>query len=626
VINYKIITIMKNNYLIVGLTLLIGGVSYGQSSNHTKPYVFDSQIKDAPITTIPGNTFKSGTRSDLDVFYTEDFDAGWNNWVPAIQAGNVNFELTSTGHQNSPGNTYQIPALATSTPAQWVVLDSDRDGADGAPEAATLTSPVIDLSGLGATSDQFIQMEFDQFFPEWENDECWIGVSTDGVNWIEKEINAGVGRNARPNPEHISWDITDAVIGNLSTVQIRFRWVGSWDYGWQIDNVQISEMYESDLALTALYRNIDGSFTYSKVPLNHSKEMVVGAIIKNIGHIEHTNIGFDYVIKNESNVEVASGSATTDLVFGNTDIDTIFWETGFTPDIVGVYTVEITATSDQMDDFESNNFQSDSYYEITDYIFARDYPEGEKVAISFFPSADPVQTAREAMFGNLFYFKQNDVVSALEVEIANNSNIIGESIYTIIGRVDTVNPEATWSFDAINNFTVSADDLGTMKIVAFPEGYNVNSSDMYFFMIGHYGWADENDPQDYFMRQGDIFTNNAQGRDAEGNNRGFFDRKAPIVRLRVNADEVSINEHKKAEFAFYPNPTQDELTLLVSANNEPITIVIRDMAGNLVQTLDLGTITSGEATTVDVSSFSSGMYMIEMISESNHSTKKFVKK
>lgn len=618
---------MKNYYFLVGSFLFLGGMVFGQAKNPASLYTFNNQVKNAPITAVDGNKMNINRDRVLEVYYSEDFDAGWNGWTAELQEGNVEFKLTSTGHQNSPSNTYQIPALATSTPAQWVVLDSDADGLSGISEAATLTSPVIDLVAEGVTFGDFIQMEFDQFFPEWQADETWIGVSTDGITWTEKEINIGVGREARPNPEHITWDITDAVGADLSTVQIRFRWVGNWDYGWQIDNVKISELFENDLSVTRVYRTYDEGLMYSQVPLNHSKQMVIGAIVKNIGHIEHTGVGFDYVIRDAANDVVASGTAVADLTQSNTDADTILWQTGFTPNAVGTYTVEVTATSDQSasDDDMSNNMLADEFYTITPYTYAMDYPLGTKEPISFFPAADPLETAGQASFGNLFYFATADVVTALEFEVADNSEIVGETIFTIVGHVNTT-AGGDWVYDGVFETSISADDLGTMKTIGFPEGYNVNSTELYLFMIGHYGWADVNEPQDYFMRQGDIQFNNRQGLDMNSDGRGFFDRKAPIVRVRLNADELSIDDKKVATFAFYPNPTADQLNIVVAAENEAIVINVRDMAGNLVETLDMGVINGGNSIELHVSNYAAGLYTIEMVGQTNHAVKKFVKR
>ena len=89
---------------------------------------------------------------------------------------------------------------------------------------------------------------------------------------------------------------------------------------------------------------------------------------------------------------------------------------------------------------------------------------------------------------------------------------------------------------------------------------------------------------------------------------------------------MSIEEQQLAAFAFYPNPTADDLNITVSAKNEPITIVVRDMAGNLVKSIDMGVVSGGSTTSLDVSAYASGVYIVEMIGQTNHSVKRFVKK
>ena len=615
---------MKNLVMLCGVSLFISVALWGQNTQYLQPYRFASKVKDAPITTVSNSATNNSKNRVLEVYYSEDFDSGLNGWVAAIQTGNVGFKLTNSGHQNSPTNTYQIPPLETETPTQWILVDSDADGQAGNAEAATLTSPVIDLALEGVTVGDYIQMEFDQFFPEWENDQCFIGVSTNGTDWTEKEINIGVGREARPNPEHITWDITDAVGANLSTVQLRFRWVGNWDYGWQIDNVKISELLESDLTVVSVYRNYDEGLTYSSVPLAHSKPLIIGAIVKNIGHIQQTGVGFSYEIKDGSNAVVSSGNATANLTFDNTDQDTILWETNYTPTSIGSYSIEITAISNETDDDPLNNLFIDDFYEITPYTFAVDYAKGTKEPISHWPTIDEQEKSRDAMFGNLFYFKQSDVVSAIEVEIANNPSIVGESVYTIVGHVN-ISGGGEWVYDGIYESSVALEDLGNIKTIGFEGGYPVNSNELYLFMVGHYGWGVGAEPEAYFMRQGDILFNNRQGIDADLNGRGFFDRKAPIVRLRVNPDEVSIANQQLAEFAFYPNPATEELNMIVSASHEDIQLVIRDMTGNLVHVHDFGMVSGGNSTQLDVSNYARGVYFVEMIGETNHLVKKFVK-
>src|SRR5690606_13872107 len=108
------------------------------------------------------------------------------------------------------GNSFTIPGLNTSTPNKWAIVDSDGDGVgpEGAnPENTALVSPVIDLQTAGAPAN--IKLVWDQYFAEWNNDSCYVGVSTDnGATWDEVEVNAGAGRSGRPNPEEMFVNIS----------------------------------------------------------------------------------------------------------------------------------------------------------------------------------------------------------------------------------------------------------------------------------------------------------------------------------------------------------------------------------------------------------------------------------
>src|SRR5690606_35821559 len=133
-------------------------------------------------------------------------------------------------------STYPVPPLST-TPG-WAIIDDDHDGTMDVATEAFLVSPVIDLSA-GPTD---LMLEFDQYFQEYQNDSTFVGISTNGGNyWYEIELNKGVGRDNRPNPETKVINITDWVAGNPASVQIRFRYVSVWDYGWQVDNISIHE-------------------------------------------------------------------------------------------------------------------------------------------------------------------------------------------------------------------------------------------------------------------------------------------------------------------------------------------------------------------------------------------------
>ena len=610
---------MKKIYTLAGALILAGG-ALAQAPYMQNDYVYAPNDKYAPeaISTISIRPVEASF--DREVYYSENFDAGFGGWVDEIIEGPVGFKLTDTGHENDEENTFQIPTLESDSPTQWILLDSDGDGEGyGTPEEATLTSPMIDLS---AAAGSFVALTFQQFFAEWQpvetTDHCYVGVSTDGVEWTEVEINEGVGREARPNPELVSWDITDLIEGDEGTVWVRFRWDGAWNYGWQIDNVQIEDINESDIMMVDTYRNYDQNIVYSQVAEAQASEIVIGAIIRNIGHITQSNVGFDYVINGPDGSEVASGSSDDVIAsISNGEQDTLLHATGYTPDAIGTYTIEWTATSDDEDDAMEDNVMTDDHFTLTEYTMAMDFDEGPIHEITNWPLQEG-----EAYFGNLMRFTNGDVASALEVQLTNYPSIAGELINATIWEIPDGGTDWFISYET-DDYSITEDDLGEFVVFDL-EGYDVNTASTYIFCVHQYSNAA--DPM--FVRQGDIGFNNAQGKDETFANRGFFDRSAPIVRLRLNAGEVSINEEENNEFfAIYPNPATDILNVSFALNNSEQTQVnVLDISGKVINQVNLGTVNGKTNVSVSLEELSKGVYFIELVNSEGKQIKKFVKK
>ena len=612
---------MKKIYVLLG-ALLVSGASIAQSPWTVESYDFAPEQKHAPgaVTYIPMRTENNQDRVN---YYLEDFDAGWGIWTAAIQNGTANFKLTSTGHQNTPSNTFQMPALATSTPTQWVVIDSDADGTSYTnPEDATLTSGVIDLS---AAAGDFVALEFDQFFAEWQpttgetEDHLFIAVSTDGSNWTEVEINEGVGREARPNPERVSWDITDEIAGNESTVYFRFRWNGAWNYGWQIDNICVNSIPEHDLEFVDTYRTYSSNagLVYSQIPISQTEEIVLGAIIRNVGHTDLTGVTFSYDILDPSMSSVASGTATTTVALSNMEQDTILHATGFTPSTLGTYTITYTTVAVEGDDNPANDDVVDDHLELTDYIYAMDYAEGNEVGIVGWPLLTGT-----AFFGNLFDFPVQDVLSGIQFKVANNASNVGEVVTYGVYRFP--DGGSAWEIVAeeYNAHIIDASEVGNI-VTIYTGGIDVYPNDLYLVTVGQL--ATTTDP--IFVQEGDIGFNYIQGRDENTDNRGFFNRLAPVVRCRV-VDDVNVDEVTyENQFSIYPNPANDEINVYVSLNNEENTVInVLDISGKVVKTIDLGTVNGERTIQVGLEDLTSGVYFIELVNSTERQVKKFVKK
>ncbi|NOQ74709.1 MAG: T9SS type A sorting domain-containing protein [Crocinitomix sp.] len=610
---------MEKLYTLAG-ALLLAGSSFAQAPFISHDYSYAPNEKYAPnaITTIDGRT--ANLDADRAIYYEEDFDAGFGGWADAIATGPAGFKLTDIGHENDPENTFQIPTLASSTPTQWVILDSDGDGTSyDVAEEASLTSPMLDLTGA---TGAFVALTFEQFFAEWQpaetSDHCYVAISTDGDEWTEVEINEGVGREARANPELMSWDITDIIAGAEATVWIRFRWEGAWNYGWQLDNIKVEDINESDIQMVTSYRTYDAGIVFSQVAELHAREFIVGGIIKNVGHIEQTNVGFDYAIVGPDGSVVATGTSA-DVIpsLFNGEQDTLFEATGYTPDEIGNYTVSWFATADDEDGDESDNAMEDDHFWLTEFTMALDYDGGPVVETENWP----LKTG-EGYFGNLMTFMTEDVVTAMEIKLANHSENEGEVILGAIWEFPEGGSEWGLVFQT-DDYSIQPDDIGNFVTMDMEE-FDVFPTSTYAFCAYQYS----DGPMPLFERQGDIGFNNVQGFDDEFLARGFFDRLAPIVRVRLNEGEVSIDEDSNPEFfAFYPNPATDLLNVSLALNNSENTVInVVDIAGKIVNTIQLGAVNGTTQITVPLDNMTAGVYFIELVNSNGKQVKKFVKK
>ena len=169
------------------------------------------------------------------LLWSEDFANGIPaTWSNVTVSGPVDWKYTTVG---SSGAFPTAPINSTTEGNGWIIIDSDGDNfSGGGAEDSQLTTDVIDLSG----NPNAIYLTFQQNMREWQADTCTVRVTADGGStWTDWEINNGIGQVGTPNPELQVIDISAAISSNPANVQIQFWWKGAWDYGWQIDDINI---------------------------------------------------------------------------------------------------------------------------------------------------------------------------------------------------------------------------------------------------------------------------------------------------------------------------------------------------------------------------------------------------
>ncbi len=525
-------------------------------------------------------------------YYNESFDTSLNGWTVLSGVGNVDWAWTNTG-PGTTSSTYPVPVLNTSTPSGWAIFDDDFLGQSGVQAGSSLVSPVIDLSSAPAN----LKLEFDQFFQEFSDPdvETWVGVSTDGgTTWNETLLNEGVGRDARPNPELMDVNISTWVAANPANVQLRFRYLATWDYGWQIDNITINELPDNDMGiLSARKTSFDFANTgvanidYSIYPVEQIRPMLIHAKVKNKGFQDQTGVILGGSVDGPGGNEF-SGISSTVAVSVPDQVDSLAVE-GFTPSgDLGTYTVNITVAQNEADGNQANNVRSETF-QVDECIWAHDDGVCQQIQ-----TAGPDNLTDQMEVGNYF-----DVANAgsflYGIDVAMHENTApGTLIYAVV-RDENLDEVAISAEVEVEASTLNAIGGNTFITIIFDDPVELVQGNAYCLMVGGFGGADQihvctsgiSDAQVSILHYPLGATPNA-----------FYVTKSPMVRAILSAAcaGVGIEENTAivSGVTAWPNPFSTDADLRFDlAQGADVTIELHDMTGRLVRVERLGQRSAG---------------------------------
>jgi len=276
------------------------------------------------------------------VIFSEDFASGIPaTWDNTTVSGPVDWKATTVGHTGD----YPTASLQSTTSSNgWILVDSDADNfSGGGVEDAQLTTPIIDCSGFAN-----VKVEFQQMFRRWQQDTTTIRITTDGgTTFTDYQINQTITQAGTDNPDFVNIDITSAIVGDPTNVQVQFRWQGAWDYGWQIDDFAVKEIDPNDIIIkkTSLSEDV----TYYKVPSSQVQPLFFNAFAENIGFNEQTNVVLDVDVNDGTGSVFTGASAATALLAVGTS-DSLAVSTTFSPTAIGNYDVAFNVAQTEMDD------------------------------------------------------------------------------------------------------------------------------------------------------------------------------------------------------------------------------------------------------------------------------------
>lgn len=479
-----------------------------------------------------------------------------------------------------------------------------------------------------------VAVTFQQFFNKWTG-RTFIQVSNDlGQTWVDYEVNASLENNDETdNPEVTMVDISPTAAYEQEVI-IRFLYLSNaisdggtdntagegWDYGWIIDDVEVAELPNNDIAIKkAWHANVLWDNEYSMVPMSQTREMIPCAVIANEGALQQT-VTVNAIITDDGGV-VSTSTETVTLPYGA--VDTIWFNSGYTPTALGEYNVTFSIPNDQD---PLDNVMEAAPLLICEHVMAHDYGNNNK-SFGWNPYSNDSNVVALAnaphSWGNIYYPENNESIYGVDVKFA-----IGTTPGTIVAarvfRFDSLGGiQGNLVQVAEEYYVVSASDIAsTQTTIPFTQQAMLIQGSGYIIDIFK---IDATTGQGFFLGGSDIATEDddystvAYGPYGPNNEWSFYTTWgfAPYVRANfdyiLSAEEQSINA-----ISLQPNPSNGVITL-TNPDNVKGHLIVTNLEGREILTTSLD-----GAEIIDLSNQASGVYLVQIQSGSASTVKRIV--
>lgn len=535
-------------------------------------------------------------------------------WTTVINDGNDAWSVGTA----APSGSFSVGmgAITSTTAADnFAMFDSDLLGEDNngtTPQNADIYyATPINLNGFNA-----VAVEFQSYYRAYQGN-CYVIASTDGVNWTQVPVHTGIAVNSATTNPVLTTANVSAIIGGSTTAYIGFRYVGTWDYAWMVDDVSIVTLPDNDLGLLKGWQgDIINDYEYSMMPLAQVKPMIAGVVVENQGgQNQTTTLSWDILKDGVSTGTSGSQSITVNVG----EIDTFWITTGYTPSANGAYSVAFSIPADMEtsdDAFETATLK------INDNLMAHDY--GAQGAYGWNPTGSNSALANAPhAWGNLYIPTVNQDIYGIDVNFATGTS---SGLY-LLARVQQV-PSGGSIQDPMTtitqvDYTIQPSDIGSaITTIVFPSPSTLVAGEAYVIDILK---VDGTTGEGFYIGGSDSFTEDddfstvCYGPYGASSAVNYFVSWEFAPYVRANFDQtLSVPTIDENGVAVYPNPT----TGVVNVSNEKglnNTITVFDVTGKVMLTKVAST-----ATSFDLSGFGSGVYLIEVTNEIGQSVQRVV--
>ena len=274
-------------------------------------------------------------------FYSEHFDTGLPaGWTVGNFAGpTATWKWYPQGQVSQA--TYALPAIATTTGS--MIYDSDSIGGGGV--GTLVPQGWMKSAAISCTGHSNVALKFAEYFRSF-NDSCFVDVSNNGVTYTRYAVspnNSLYANDFVPNNPYAAFIDISSVAANQATVYLRFSYFGpaGGGYSWQIDDVNLSELDATDVAMHSSFLYNDGVGAYhssiGNVPLSLVDSIAPFTKLDNQGY--NAQAGFTVNAKIfENNIQVYNQTVTV-ASLPVSAVDSIVQLPYYTPTSVGSYIV-----------------------------------------------------------------------------------------------------------------------------------------------------------------------------------------------------------------------------------------------------------------------------------------------
>lgn len=257
--------------------------------------------------------------------FSEDFASGLPaSWTNVALVGAEIWSYTTTGSASGPaGSPVSLSPTNTSAGNGYMIFDSDAGGQTSGPEDAELTTAAINCTGYNT-----VYLSFNELFVQYAASQGIVLVSNNGTTWTDvHHAETGLGQSqSSPNPRYTQIDIT-SIAANQATVYVRFKYTGSWDWFWMVDDVTLFEPAAADAGVSAILSPESGCGLSSTTSVT----------------VEVKNFGSNAVSNVPVSMSLNGGTPITETVAGPISPNTVVsytFNTTINLSTVGTYTIQ----------------------------------------------------------------------------------------------------------------------------------------------------------------------------------------------------------------------------------------------------------------------------------------------